>query len=61
MSELFRRKVTAQAKLRIARQLTTEVANWPDYCGLTEDERSVLAEASRMIGEVCDYLLREDR
>ena len=60
MSEMFRRKVTAQAKLRIARQLTTEVASWPDY-GLTEDERSVLAEASRMIGEVCDHLLREDR
>ena len=61
MSEMFRRKVTAQTKLRIARQLTAEVANWPDYNGLTEDERSVLVKASRMIGKVCDYLLREDR
>ena len=61
MSELFRRKVTAQTKLRIARQLTAEVVKWPDYYGLTEDERSVLVEASRMIGKVCDYLLREDR
>ena len=61
MSEMFRRKVTAQAKLRIARQLTAEVANWPDYYGLTEDERSALAAASRMIGKVCDYLLGEDR
>ena len=60
MSELFLRKLTARTKLRKARQLTAEVANWPDY-GLTEDERSVLAEASRMIGKVCDYLLREDR
>ena len=60
MSEVFRRMVTAQIKLRMARQLTAEVANWPVY-GLTEDERSVLAEASRTIGKVCDYLLREDR
>ena len=60
MSELFLRKLTARTKLRKARQLTAEVANWPGY-GLTEDERSLLVEASRMIGEVCDYLLREDR
>ena len=61
MSEMFRRKVTAQAKLRIARQLITEVANWPGYCGLTEDERFVLAEAARTIGRVTAYLLRGDR